>query len=137
MSRSEALWQERVANPEKFEPTPYELGKKRRAQRVYVMMDNSKMGMQTGKRGRKAKRKKKGEPAEPWRDARALLIFEEKDLAENHSGKRRTILKRRVVGHIGTQEEWYRLCHMAFYEEGVYWAHEVVAVADGGNGLSL
>ena len=36
---------------------------------------------------------------------------------------------------MGTQEEWMRLIHMALYEEGVYVAHEVVIIADGGPGI--
>jgi hypothetical protein len=91
--------------------------------------------MQLGKRGRKAKKRKSSEPADPWRDARALLIFEQDDLATNSSGKRRCILRRRVVSHIGTLDEWYQLVFMAFYETGVFWAHEVVIVNDGGLGI--
>jgi hypothetical protein len=40
-----------------------------------------------------------------------------------------------VVAHVGTKEEWAQLVHLALYEEGVYWAREVVIVADGGNGI--
>lgn len=135
LSRANVLWGERFTLPEKFEPTPHALRQMKREKRLYVMSDNSKMPMQEGKRGRKAKKKKAGEPADPWRDARALLIFKQEDLASNSSGKRRVILKRRVVSHIGTLEEWYRLVFMAFYEEGVFWAHEVVIINDGGNGI--
>jgi hypothetical protein len=134
------------------------------------MEDNSKLGIQEGKRGRgapkhktlkkiaqqakrkaiqKAKRAKAGpEPVveglppeaafadeENWRDVRALLIFRERDLATTGTKKRREILHRRVLAHVGTKEEWMRLVHMALYEEGVYVAHEVVIVADGGNGI--
>ena len=135
LRRAQSLWDERTKNPGKFEPTPHELRQMKRAGRIYVMSDNSKMPMQLGKRGRRAKKKQAGEPADPWRDARALLIFEESDLASNPSGKRRYILRRRVISHIGTLEEWYRLVFMAFYEEGVFWACEVVIVNDGGNGI--
>jgi hypothetical protein len=69
-----------------------------------------------------------------WRDIRALLIFTEEDLAQV-SKKRREILRRRVVGHVGTKEEWVQLVHMALHEEGVYTAEEVVIVADGGPGI--
>jgi len=69
-----------------------------------------------------------------WRDIRALLIFTEDDLAQV-SKKRREILRRRVVGHVGTKEEWIQLVHMALHEEGVYTAEEVVIVADGGPGI--
>jgi hypothetical protein len=133
--RAKILWGERLTVPEKFEPTPHMLRQMKREKRVYVMSDNSKMPMQLGKRGRKAKKKKAGELADPWRDARALLIFKQEDLASNSTGKRRLILKRRVVSHIGSLDEWYRLVFMAFYEEGVFWAHEVVIVNDGGIGI--
>jgi hypothetical protein len=56
-------------------------------------------------------------------------------MASNSSGKRRYILRRKVVSHIGTLEEWYRLVFMAFHEEGVFCAREVVIVNDGGNGI--
>lgn len=143
MDEATRLWLEREENPERFEPTPHQLRTKQRSRRVYVMLDNSKLGMQEGKRGRcapKKRRKKKAGPkktddTESWRDARALIIFKDEDLASNYSGKRRTILRRRVIAHIGTNEQWYRLAHKTFYEEGVYWAHEVVVVADGGNGI--
>jgi hypothetical protein len=135
MTRAQERWDERLTNPEKFEPTAYELGKKDRARRIYVMTDNSKLGMQLGKRGRKATKRPPGAEPDSWRDARALLIFREADRAENSTGKRRYILRRRVVAHIGEKEEWYRLVHLALYEEGVYWAHEVVVVADGGTGI--
>lgn len=69
-----------------------------------------------------------------WRDVRALLIFDDDDLAQT-SKKRRQILRRRVLAHVGTKEEWLRLVHMALHEEGVYTAEEVILVADGGNGI--
>lgn len=147
MDEAAKLWSERRDKPELFEPTPHQLRSKKRARRVYVMLDNSKLGMQEGKRGRHAPRKcrrKRGQlkstrkstrDTESWRDARALIIFDEQDLATHHSGKRRTILHRRVVAHIGSNEEWYQVVHKAFYDEGVYWAHEVVVIADGGHGI--
>jgi hypothetical protein len=69
-----------------------------------------------------------------WRDARAILIFREEDRAQTGK-KRHVILQRRVLAHVGTKEEWEQLVHMAFHEEGVYTAHEVVVVADGGSGI--
>lgn len=170
MNKAAQLWQQRASMPELFEPPPAKLREIDRHQRIYVMMDNSKVGIQNGKRGRKApklktlakqakeerrkaaraaKRRKNG-PVAPevqntdledlanedgsWRDARALLIFREEDLAQT-SKTRRQITHRRVVAHVGSQEEWTQLLHMAFYEEGVYTAREVVVVADGGGGI--
>lgn len=142
MDEADALWLDRTENPERFEPTPHQLRSLNRARRVYVMLDNSKLGMQEGKRGRKAPKRKKtkkkkraSDEKEGWRDARGLIIFRDADIASNHSGKRRCVLHRRVVAHIGTHREWYKLVHKALFEEGVYWAHEVVVVADGGNGI--
>jgi hypothetical protein len=168
MQRAEELWALRCKQPELFEPTPAVLRRMKRHNRVYVMMDNSKVGLQEGKRGRgapklktlrklaqqarrkavqKAKRCKPGPvevppmPAEAefaaeegWKDVRALLVFREKDLAQT-SKDRREILHRRVIAHVGTHEEWLKLVHLALYEEGVYTAHEVVVIADGGNGI--
>jgi hypothetical protein len=169
MQRAQALWEQRTEHPEFFEPVPAMLRTIDRHERVYVMTDNSKIGLQEGPRGRnapklktlrkilqherlkrtrKAKRAKPGpEPAEQvesakddglddesWRDIRGLLIFREADLAQS-SPRRREIVKRRVIGHVGTKEEWLQLVHMAFHEEGVYTAREVVVVADGGNGI--
>lgn len=169
MQRAQTLWDQRVIHPELFEPPPAQLRALKRHERVYVMTDNSKVGLQEGVRGRKApklktlrkllqheqlkrlraaKRAKTGpvstEQTEPttsdelddgsWRDIRGLLIFREADLAQS-SSRRREIVKRRVLGHVGTKEEWLRLVHMAFHEEGVYTAHEVVVIADGGNGI--
>ncbi len=169
MKTAETLWSQRVELPELFEPPPAKLRTLERHQRVYVMTDNSKVGLQNGKRGRKAPRLKalrkqaqderrkaaraakrvtNGPDAPPvastdleglledgcWRDVRALLIFREEDLAEV-SKKRREIVHRRIVAHLGTKEEWMRLVHMAFHEEGVYTAHEVVVIADGGIGI--
>ncbi len=71
---------------------------------------------------------------EGWKDVRALLIFREKDLAQT-SKDRREILHRRVIAHVGTHEEWLKLVHLALHEEGVYTAHEVVVVSDGGRGI--
>ena len=178
MKRAEELWELRHKEPERFEPTPARLRKMQRSKRVYVMMDNSKLGIQEGKRGRgasrektqkkdtthkmlkkmaqqakrkavqKAKQGKAGphpeveEPPETafadtdgWKDVRALLIFREEDLAQTGNKKRRAILHRRVIAHVGTKEEWKRLVHLALYEEGVYVAHEVVVIADGGSGI--
>lgn len=172
ISRAKELWEKRYKNPEIFEPPPAQLRRMRRHRRVYVMMDNSKIGIQEGPRGRHAKEQKKmlrkvaqhekkkslqaakrkaksgttpaqissdlqsvlDEEGDSWRDVRALLIFSEDDLA-NPSKNRREILRRRVVGHIGTKEEWTRFMHMAFHEEGVYTAHEVIFIADGGQGI--
>lgn len=168
MQRAEKLWKLRYEQPELFEPVPAVLRRMKRHERVYMMMDNSKVGLQEGKRGRgapklktlrklaqqarrkavqKAKRCKAGPvdvppiPAEAefvegegWKDVRAILIFREKDLAQTSKG-RREILHRRVIAHVGTHEEWLKLVHLALYEEGVYTAHEVVVVADGGHGI--
>ena len=169
MKRAKKLWEQRVTHPEIFEPVPAKLRTIKRHERIYVMTDNSKIGVQEGKRGRnapklktlrkilqherlkrvrKAKRAKPGpEATEPiesihedgldddsWRDVRGLLIFCEEDLALS-SPRRREIVKRRVIGHVGSKEEWLQLVHMAFHEEGVYTAREVVVIADGGNGI--
>jgi len=158
--RAEQLWQLRHEEPELFEPTPAALRKRERASRIYVMMDNSKARIQEGKRGRGAKKRTKqngvverfnlnvhgpvpvceedqdkasrGET--DWRDVRALLIYREQDLAPCSKG-RREILHRRVLAHLGTQEQWLQRLHMAFHDEGVYVAREVVVVADGGAGI--
>jgi hypothetical protein len=135
MKEAEKLWGERERCPEKFALLPAQLRQVSRARRIYIMMDNSKVGIQDGKRGRHAPKRPADAAAEPWRDVRALLIFCEDDHVRGIPGKRGRILKRRVVAHIGTQEEWYRLVHKAFFEEGVYWAHEVVVIADGGSGI--
>lgn len=166
-------WDLRTSAPEKLEPVPAELKKLQRCKRIYVMADDSKMGIQEGKRGRgapkrirdeskedKALRKaksrekvqavkaaKQGKPGPQaptkvpkteedsgFRNVRALLIFREVDLAGVSKG-RHEIKKRRVVAHIGTLEEWYQFVHMAFCEEGVYTAEEVVVIADGGTGI--
>ncbi len=170
MENAKQLWQHRFNAPERFEPPPAVLRQIDRHKRVYVMMDNSKIGLQNGKRGRKAPKTKtllkqaqqqrrkaaraakrgKGGPQAPatvntdladlvkgdgsWRDVRALIIFREDDLAQV-SKTRREITHRRVVAHVGSKEEWTQLVHMAFHEEGVYTAHEVVVVADGGGGI--
>jgi hypothetical protein len=173
MELAEQLWKERAEEPEKFEPTPAVLRTMPRRKRVYVMTDNSKVGIQPGRRGRgapkirtlrkqiqearrkkasAAKRHKLGPQPPPtataaeleaaaadladegWRDVRALLIFDEEDLASS-SKKRRQILRRRVLAHVGTKEEWIKLVHMALHEEGVYTAEEVVVIADGGSGI--
>jgi len=70
---------------------------------------------------------------EGWKDVRALLIFREKDLAP--TSKEREILHRRIIAHAGTHEEWLKLVHLALHQEGVYTAHEVEVVADGGSGI--
>ena len=169
MKRAEQLWELRYKEPERFEPTPARLRQMRRCRRIYVMTDNSKLGIQQGKRGRgapkrktlrkmaqhvkrktvqMAKRGKAGPQAEvkqppetafddteSWKDVRALLIFREDDLARTGNKKRREILHRRVIAHVGTKEQWMRLVHLALYEQGVYVAHEVVIIADGGSGI--
>jgi hypothetical protein len=160
MDRAEQLWKARCERPEDFEPTPAELRKRPRAKRVYVMMDNSKARIQEGKRGRGAVKRTKQRGVQErfnvavhgpslvraageekasrgdsdWRDVRALLIYQDQDVAKCSKG-RRQILKRRVLAHVGTQEQWLKLLHLAFHEEGVYLAEEVVAVADGGAGI--
>ena len=68
------------------------------------------------------KKERKGN--EDWKDVRAVLIYEEKDVASCSKG-RRVILRRRVMAHVGTKEEMSKLLHMAFHDEGVYIAHEV------------
>ena len=171
MARADALWLSRCEQPELFEPPPAKLRQLKRHKRVYVMTDNSKIGIHQGTRGRHApqtkmlrkiaqqakgkaiaaaKRQNLGPESPPklsedmqallaadedsWRDVRALLIFSESDLATT-SNTRRQILHRRVIGHVGTKDEWMRLVHLALHEEGVYTAHEVVIVADGGRGI--
>lgn len=160
LERAEEVWMARSKRPEDFEPTPAELRKRQRAKRIYVMMDNCKARIQEGQRGRGAKKRTKQKGAQErfniavqgpslvkqagedkasrgesdWRDVRALLIYQEKDVAQCSKG-RRQILKRRVLAHVGTQEQWLKLLHLAFHEEGVYIAEEVVVVADGGTGI--
>jgi hypothetical protein len=160
MTNAEERWKARSERPEDFEPTPAELRKRSRAKRIYVMMDNSKARIQEGKRGRGAVKRTKQKGVQErfnvavkgpslvkevgddkasrgesdWRDVRALLIYQEKDVAQC-SKDRRQILKRRVLAHVGTQEQWLKLMHLAFHEEGVYVAEEVVVVADGGAGI--
>mgnify|MGYP005858743805 CR=1 FL=1 len=105
------------------------------------MMDNSKARIQEGKRGRGAKKRTKQKGVQErfnvavkgpslikevgedkasrgesdWRDVRALLIYQEKDVAQCSKG-RRQILGRRVLAHVGTQEQWLKLLHLAFHE---------------------
>ncbi|MBU2431883.1 MAG: hypothetical protein KKH99_14415 [Proteobacteria bacterium] len=160
MARAETLWKRRETHPEEFEPTPAALRKRERADRLYVMLDNSKVRIQEGKRGRGAKKRTrqngfverfnvhnagpvlvsdgKGRKASKgdndWRDVRALLIYREADVADC-SKDRRKILHRRVLAHVGTQDQWRQLLHLAFHDEGVYVAREVVVVADGGAGI--
>lgn len=160
MKRAEELWERRATHPEEFEPTPAELRKRERADRLYVMLDNSKVRIQEGKRGRGAKKRtkqkgvverfnvgnagpvlvkqknqKKASKGEgDWRDVRALLIYREADVAECSKGRRK-ILHRRVLAHVGTHDQWRQLLHMAFHDECVYVAREVVVVADGGAGI--
>ena len=160
LARAEALWQRRETHPEEFEPTPAKLRQRERADRLYVMLDNSKVRIQEGKRGRGApkrsrqngfverfnihnvgpvlvkerKRDKASKGDNDWRDVRALLIYREADVADC-SKDRRQILHRRVLAHVGTQEQWQQLLHLAFHEEGVYLARQVVVVADGGAGI--
>jgi hypothetical protein len=54
MERAEQLWELRYEKPETFEPVPAQLRRMARHERVYVMPDNSKIGLQEGKRGRGA-----------------------------------------------------------------------------------
>jgi len=112
MERAETLWKARSERPEDFEPTPAELRKRKRAKRIYVMMDNCKARIQEGQRGRGAKKrtqqkgvqerfniavhgpslvKEAGEDKasrgeSDWRDVRALLIYQDKDVAQCSSG---------------------------------------------------
>jgi hypothetical protein len=171
--RAQYYWELRTADPEKLEPPPAALRKLERTKKAYVMMDDSKLGIQEGKRGRgapkrvrdesnehkqlrktlrsekakaaKAAKRGKAGPNSPttvpkgdddsgFRNVRALLIFSEADLAGISKG-RHEILRRRVVAHIGTLEEWRKFVHMALAEEGVYTAEEVVVIADGGAGI--
>jgi len=174
--RAEHYWEMRTADPEAIEPPPAVLRKMARSKRKYVMMDDSKLGIQEGKRGRgapkrggdeskeaKALRKmlsqekakaakaaKRGKPGPDtpakvpktsndaddngFRNVRALLIFDQADLAHVSKG-RAEILRRRVVAHIGTLEEWRKFVHMALVEEGVYTAEQVFVIADGGAGI--
>ncbi len=173
--RAEFLWRQRTENPELLEPVPAVLRTIERKKRVYVMVDDSKIGIQDGPRGRgataraaespqekalrkamqqerrqiaqSAKRTKPGPDAPPkpgasetthddngFRNVRALLIFDEADLADVSKG-RHTILKKRVLAHIGTLDEWYKFVHMALAEAGALTAHEVIVIADGGNGI--
>lgn len=161
VKRADELWNQRVDEPEMFEPTPAGLRRMNRAKRKYVMLDACKGRIQEGKRGRGAKKRKKHKGVEErfnlsvtkpvpvldddldkkerkgnedWRDVRAVLVYEEKDVAQC-SKDRRVILRRRVMAHVGTKEEFTRLLHMVFHDEGVYVAHQVVVVADGGNGI--
>lgn len=69
-----------------------------------------------------------------FRDIRALVIFSEQDVAQISRG-RKELLRRRIIGHVGSKEEWMKLVHLALHEEGVYLAEEVVIVADGGAGI--
>ena len=170
--RARALWVQRESNPERFDPPPAVLGRLRRHKRVYVMADNSKLGLQEGPRGRgaskglsrserrarkralearrkKAAKAKRGKPGpkpvesvagdDPdidsgFRDVRAVIVFRDEDRGET-SHQRAAITRRRVLAHIGTYEQFKQFLHMVFHEEGVYTAHEVVVVADGGNGI--
>ena len=174
--QAELYWAMRTKDPEALEPVPAVLAKMQRSKRKYVMMDDSKLGIQEGKRGRGAPRRlrdeskqakalrkilasekakaakaaKRGKPGANspvkmpkvdkegedggFRNVRALLIFDEKDLAGVSKG-RHEILRRRVIAHIGTLKEWYQFVHMALAQEGVYTAEEVFAIADGGAGI--
>ena len=85
-------------------------------------------------KGKKEKKNAKKNKEEDWRDVRAVLIYREKDLAECSKG-RRSLLRRRIGAHVGTKEEFCKLMHLWFHEEGVYLAEEVVVVADGGAGI--
>lgn len=173
MKRAEVAWLQRTSDPDSIEPPPALLRKMSRAKRIYVMLDDSKLGIQEGARGRgasskrpknkamrklgellreertkKVKAAKRGKPGPRAREAeegdagvehgfrnvRALIIFRQEDLAGISKG-RTEILKRRIVAHIGTLEEWRKLVHLAFVEAGVYVAEEVVVIADGGAGI--
>ena len=68
------------------------------------------------------------------RNVRALLIFEAADLASVNKG-RCQILKKRIVAHIGTLEEWRKFVYMALVESGALTAHEVFVIADGRTGI--
>jgi len=59
MARAKELWKRREKHPEEFEPTPAALRKRERADRVYVMLDNSRVRIQEGKRGRGAPKRTK------------------------------------------------------------------------------
>ena len=172
-AHAERLWALRTNDPELLEPVPAVLKNLNRHKRIYVMADDSKLGIQDGARGRGAKERtvkkakelevlaqivreekakvvkaaKRGKPGAEtptqvpktqedsgYRNVRAMLIFSEADLAGVSKG-RSEILRRRVVAHIGTLEEWYKFVHMAMQEEGVYLAEEVVCIADGGAGI--
>lgn len=174
--RAAKLWAMRTEDPEKIEPVPAVLKKMARIKRVYVMADDSKLGIQEGNRGRGAKKRvgdqsveekalrkllqqekakaakaaKAGKPGpnapakkmeapkeaevSDYRNVRALLIFEEKDRAQVSKG-RAEILRRKVIAHIGTLDEWRQFVHMAMVEYGVYTAQEVFVIADGGTGI--
>jgi len=75
-----------------------------------------------------------GEEESGFRDARAVLIFTDEDIIR-YEGGRTYLRRRRVLAHIGTLEEWTALMRMVFLEEGVFWAAEVVFIADGGSGI--
>ena len=89
-------------------------------------------------KGEKAKKNKKKDKEkdkeEDWRDVRAVLTYRENDLAECSKG-RRSLLRKKIGAHVGTKEEFCKLMHLWFHEEGVYSAEEVVVVADGGPGI--
>ena len=174
--RAEHYWKLRTEDPEKLEPVPAVLRQMQRKKRMYFMLDDSKLGIQEGARGRGAKRriaefspaekalrkalqqekrkavqaakKTKPGPDEPakvpkavaqtddggYRNVRALLIFEATDLAGVSKG-RCQILRKRIVAHIGTLEEWRKFVYMALVESGTLTAHEVFVIADGGTGI--
>jgi len=167
MAKAEMVAALFLSNPDLFVPGGEKFEGRKAPGRIYVMQDNSKMGINDGKRGRGAPRRKKPSYIErarrqarrkkaqeakrgvgDWehqesdddgegsgfRDARAVLIFRDEDLVR-YEGGRTYLARRRVVAHIGTLEEWTNLLRMAFLEEGVFWASEVVFIADGGNGI--
>lgn len=167
MAKAEMVGALFLSNPDLFVPGGEKSEGRTAPGRVYVMQDNSKMGINDGKRGRGAPRRKKPSYIErarrqarrkkaqkakrgigDWeheendgddeqagfRDARAVLIFRDEDLVR-YEGGRTYLTRRRIVAHIGTLEEWTNLLRMAFFEEGVFWASEVIFIADGGNGI--
>ena len=154
-AEAERVWQLRLSEPEVFEPEQVE-----RQRTVYVMLDDSKLRIQEGKRGRGAGKRSKarvwqepynlahhgrlalrdteadsGERGEgDWRAVRAVLVFWDRDLAEVSKG-RRQLLSRRVGAMVGERQQWVKYLNLIFHQEGVYKANRVVVVADGAKGL--
>jgi hypothetical protein len=104
---AEYYWDLRTSDPEKLEPAPAELKKLKRCKRIYGMADDSKLGIQDGKPGAEAPTTvPRTQEDGGFRNVRAMLIFRQEDLAGVSKGPHE-ILKRRVVAHIGTLQEWY------------------------------